>query len=359
MIRPAKLVKAMKPYALADLPRSKFTLALNESRWPPSPKAESAGKLSICKASLYPDPNWQKLRAAIAKVHRLDPESILCGSGSMELIDCTVRAFADSGDVVLGSQYGYLFLGTVCQRAGARLKTVPEQDYTVSVDALLKAANAKTRIVFICNPGNPTGTRIDYEEIARLRDGLPRETLLVIDQAYAEYDGLDHSKVFALAERGDTVILRTFSKAYALAGIRVGWGVFPAAIVTEVRKLLNPNNVTSVSQAIAVAAMRDQKHMKSNVFQAATAREYISRHLLDCGFALPRSYANFVLVPFADAETAQLAESALKSGGLPPRNMAGYGLAHCLRITLGDVRAMARVKTILQKLVQKSNGKRR
>lgn len=334
MIRPVPSVAAMQPYALADTGAGLVSLAQNESLRPPSPAAQAAGREALGQGAAYPDPDWHALREAIADAHGLDPRAILCGAGSMELIGALVRAFATAGDEVLAPEYGYIYLATACRQAGCAYRTAPEAGFTVSVDALLGAVGPATRIVFVCNPGNPTGTRIPNAELLRLREGLPRDVMLAIDQAYGEFDDQDPAGVLALVGRGDTCILRSFSKAHGLAGARCGWGVFPPAIGGELRKLLNPNNIPAVSQAMAAASMRDRPYMRDTVAGTEAIRgEFVAR-LSAAGFVLPDSHANFVLIPFADAAEAQAVDRELRARGYLLRAMGGYGLGHCLRATV-------------------------
>lgn len=348
MIRPVPSVAAMAPYALADLGvPGMISLAQNESAFGPSPKAIEAGQAALAASSLYPDPDWRDLRRAISHVHDLPPGQILCGAGSMELIGSLIRAFAGPGDEILGSAYGYLFVHTACQQAGAAYVTVPEPELTVDVDLILTAITPRTRIVFLCNPGNPTGTAIANADILRLRADLPDDVLLVLDQAYGEFDPQESASVFALVERGDTVVLRTFSKAYALAAARVGWGLFPTSIALQTRKLMNPNNVSAVSQAMAAASLRDTAHMEGIVTKTAAIRDRFAADLRDAGFAPPVSQTNFVLIPFAASAAAVAADEALRAKGLLLRRMGGYGLPHALRATIGPAEVMARVIRIL------------
>ena len=348
MIGPVANVAAMAPYALADAcAPGMISLAQNESAFAPSPLALAAGVQALKDGALYPDPDWRDLRGAIAGAHGLRAERILCGAGSMELIGALIRAYAGPGDCVLGTAHGYLFVATACGQAGADYVTGPAPGLRVDVDALLDAVTPATRIVFLCNPGNPTGTRIENAEILQLRAGLPEDVILAVDQAYGEFDDQPPGPVFALADQGNTVVLRTFSKAYALAGARVGWGLFPEAIATQTRKLLNPNNVAAASQVMAAAAMRDQGHMQGIVAATAAIRGEFSRALTEAGFAIPESHANFVLIPFADAATADAADKALRAGGLLVRAMGGYGLPQCLRATVGAAEAMRDVARIL------------
>lgn len=344
MIAPKPHIAAMAPYALADLtlPAGKrpVSLAQNESALAPSPKALAAARDALAAARLYPDPDWTVLRAAIARVHGLDPERILCGAGSMELIAGLLRCYAGPGDRVLSSRYGYAFFRTAALAAGADYVTAPEDDFTVSVDALLAAAGPATRVVCLANPGNPTGTRIPRREVARLRDGLDDGILLLIDEAYGEFADGPGEATFDLVARGDTVVLRSFSKAYGLAGLRAGWGVFPPAIAAELRKLLSPNNVSAVTQAAAAAAMDDQAHMLTVRDETAARRDAFAEHARRLGLRVPASHTNFVLLRFADAAAAARADRSLRAEGVLLRGMAGYGLADCLRATIGGAAQM-------------------
>jgi len=344
-------IARMAPYALADLatPPGKplAQLAQNESGLAPSPAALEAARLALGDARLYPDPDWRDLRAAIAEVHGLDPAGILCGAGSMELIQALAMAWLGPGRHALTTAYGYLFFRSAAMQAGSRTDLAPETDLAVDVDALLAAASPRTAVVFVANPGNPTGTWIDREAVLRLRDGLREDILLVIDEAYGEFADAPGETMFDLVARGDTVVLRTFSKAYGLAGMRVGWGLFPAAVAAEVRKVLNPNNLAAPSQAAATAAMRDQAHMRKIRDQTATRRDRFAAALRQLGLAVPGSHTNFVLARFDSAAAAASAVAALRAEGVLTRAMGGYGLPDCLRITIGGQDEMDRARDLL------------
>jgi histidinol-phosphate aminotransferase len=351
MIKPNAHIASMAPYGLTDLtvPAGKplISLAQNESALPPSPHALAAGRAALSSARLYSDPNWTDLRRAIAAVHGLAPERILCGAGSMELIACLLRCYAGPGRRVLSSQYGYAFFRTATLAAGAEFVAAPEHDFTVSVDGLLAAVDRTTRIVCLANPGNPTGTRIARSELVRLRDRLDDHILLLIDEAYGEFtDGPDQS-TFDLVSRGNAVVLRTFSKAYGLAGLRVGWGVFPGPVAGELRKLLNPNNVSAVSQAAATAAMNDQDHRSAVCAETAGRRDRFVARVRQLGLRVPQSHTNFALLRFADAAAAARADRMLRAEGILLRAMAGYGLADCLRATIADEADMDLAATVL------------
>ena len=348
MIRAVPDIARMAPYPLAsDMPPDAISLAQNEAAFPPSPLALAAGRAALVQAHAYPDPDWNELRSAIASIFRVSVEQILCGAGSMELIGCLIRAFAGRGDEVIGSNFGYLFVATACEQAGASYRCVDEVDYCVQVQAMAQAVTPETRMVFLCNPGNPTGTNIANSDIVWLRDSLPDDILLVIDQAYAEFDEQDPKAVFELVARGNCVVLRTFSKAYALASVRAGWGLFPPAVAEEIRKLLNPNNISIVSQAMAVAAMRDQAHMLDIVRRTARIRDQCRERLLRAGYPIPQSHTNFLLIPFASPDAARLGDQALREAGFLLRGMSGYGLAHCLRATIIAQEPMERMTDIL------------
>ncbi len=344
MIGPNSHVAAMEPYVLADLsgPAGKplISLAQNESAMPPSPQVMIAGSKAFESAQLYPDPEWTKLRAAIAQVHAIAPDHILCGAGSMELIACLARCYAGPGSRVLSSQYGYGFFRTAALAAGADYDRAPEHDLTVSVDELLAAVRAGTRMVFVANPGNPTGTRIGYGELVRLRDGLDDDIPLVIDEAYGEFADMPGEATFDLVERGNTVVLRSFSKAYGLAGLRVGWGLFPPAVADQMRKLLHPNNISVAGQVGATAAMMDQPYMRATRAEVARIRDSFARRLRNLGLVVPDSFTNFVLIRFPDADAAQRADRTLRAEGIIMRGMTGYGLPDCLRATIGGAAHM-------------------
>lgn len=351
MITPRTDVAKLAPYALADLSVPEgvplISLAQNESALPPSPLAIAAGQAALSDAALYPDPEWTDLRASISDVHGVSADAILCGSGSMELIWAIFQAFAGPGNNVLSTAHAYALFQTATRASGAVYRTAPEPGLSVCVDALLDATDRSTRIVAVANPGNPTGTRIPNLEIRRLRSGLPNDVLLVVDEAYGEFaDHLD-TPLFDLADRGDTVVLRTFSKAYGLAGQRIGWGVFPPTVGTQVRKLMNPNNVNAVSQAMAAAAMTDQAYMRQTVRHTTEMRDRFCADLAKLNLAGPQSQTNFALIPFADPGEAGEVDQALRKVGLLMRGMAGYGLGHCLRATIAAEGAMEAAIAVL------------
>ncbi|WP_292562645.1 histidinol-phosphate transaminase [Mesorhizobium sp.] len=344
-------IEAMSAFALANFGGyDRPTLAQNESAFPPSPKAIEAGRDAVARSHLYPDPDWTLLREAIAKTYGVERDLVLCGAGSMELIACTIAAFAGPGAEVLGTDYAYNFAASAAARVGATYVKAQERGFEVSVDTILAALTPQTRIVFVCNPGNPTGTRIKNAELLRLRAALPGDVLLMIDQAYGEFDHQDPQAVFALAGRGDTVVLRSLSKAYGLAGARVGWGLFAPQIAAEVRKMQNSNQVSTVSLAMAVAAVEDQAHMRATVARTSDIRDRFAQGLRAAGYEVPESRTNFVLVRFAGTAAAAAADNALRGADIFVRGLGGYGLTDCLRITIGPQDVMDRTLRALTAL---------
>lgn len=344
--RPVPQLAGVAPYPLADLTAGLTSLAQNESACPPSPAALAAARGAIGGATLYPDPDCTDLCAAIAGVHGLPAGDVLCGAGSMDLIAAIARAYLAPGDAALMPAHGYLFFATAARLAGAAVDRAPEAALTVDVAALLDRVTPATRVVFLANPGNPTGTRIGRDDILALRDGLPGDVLLVVDEAYAEF--APPAPVFDLVARGDTVVLRSFSKAYGLAGLRAGWGLFPPAIRAEVQKCMPPNALSAPAQAAAAAAMRDQAWMRATVATTAARRDAFRDRLRALGLEVPPSHTNFALIGFGDAPTAARADAALRAGGILLRGMAGYGLPDRLRATVGAEADMDRAADILR-----------
>lgn len=360
MITPAPHIAAMSPYALADLraPQGKqlVSLSQNESLRPPCPAAVSAAAKAMQAAHLYPDPDWQDLRLALSEVHGIAVEGILCGNGSMELIACLTQAFCDENSAVLAPVHAYPFFKTATHLARARYDTAPEVAGRVCVDHLLAAVQPDTRIVFVANPGNPTGTRLANTELRRLRDGLRGDILLVIDEAYGEFADHMDGPVFDLVARGDTVILRTLSKAYGLAGLRVGWGLFPAAVATQVRKVMNPNTISVPGQAAAVAAVMDQPYMRETCALTAHLRDTQIERLRAVGFDVPESFTNFALIRLATPDTAQSADRALRAEGVFLRAQGGAGLPDCLRMTIGAAEDLTLAADVLQDWAQRNGS---
>ena len=344
MTTPLPHIAAMAPYALSQMTAPEGTrlvsLSQNESFRPPSPHVLEAAIQSIADTALYPDPDWTNLRSGLAALHGIPVDTILCGSGSLDLIACIARAFAGPGRAVLAPEHAYPFFRSAAQMAGARFDTAPETDATVSVDALLKATQPDTQIVFVANPGNPTGTRVPRSELVRLRRGLRDDILLVIDEAYGEFADRFGERHFDLVQEGATVVLRTFSKAYGMAGFRVGWGTFPPDVSAEVRKVMNPNNISMPAQVAACAALEDIAYMEETCRFIEQARDQAALTLSNAGFRVIPSHTNFLLIDLETTAKAQSADAALRARGIFLRGQSGAGLPQMLRLTIGPADAM-------------------
>ena len=335
----------MAPYTLPDLSVpdgvEAIVLAQNEHAFPPSEKVRQAVNDAMATGQLYPSDDWDELRAAISAVHELDVDNIVCGAGSMELMSGLMLAYLSPADRMLMTEYGYLFMRTLAKLVGTSVDVAPETDYRVDVDRLLESLQPRTRLVFVVNPGNPSGSVIHNDEIRRLRAALPGDVLLLVDEAYAEYvDAGFHEPIFDLVDSGNTIVTRTFSKIYGLAGARVGWGYFPAEVREQLRKVINPSSVSSLSQAAATAAMSDQAHALEASRAIARQREFLSVAIGDLGLKVVPSQTNFILVDFVTPQQAGSAFDFLRLHGLVVRPMAGYGLPACLRITIGSAEHM-------------------
>jgi histidinol-phosphate aminotransferase len=226
---------------------------------------------------------------------------------------------------------------------GATPVEVPERERTTDVDAILAACNRRTRLVFIANPNNPTGTMIAQAELARLADGLPKQAILVLDGAYAEYvEGYDAGRALIEA-RENVVMTRTFSKIYGLGGLRIGWGYGPQHIIEVLNRIRGPFNLSTTQLEVAEAAVRDQDWVAKCRSENSRMRAWLAEALAELGVPSDTSTANFVLARFADAAEAEACDAYLKSQGLIVRQVTGYKLPHCLRITVGDESSCRRV----------------
>jgi histidinol-phosphate aminotransferase len=314
-------------------------LASNEGALGPSPKAVAAVHEAAGDMHRYADGDCSKLRAAIAEQHGLEFERIVCGSGSDEMIYHLCRAYAGPGDEVLHSAHGFAMYPIYATAAGATAVAAPERDITADVDALLARVTERTKLLFIANPNNPTGTYLDGDELARLRNGLPDHILLVVDSAYAEYVSRnDYDSGRDMVRAGDNVVmLRTFSKIYALGGIRLGWAYCPDAVVDIINRIRSPFNVSCTAQAAGLAAMMDTEFVTKSRIHNDTWLAWLTEQLRGLDLTVPDSFGNFVLVRFPETpgRDAETADAFLKSRGIIVRRMAGYGLPDALRITIG------------------------
>ena len=322
-------------------------LASNESALGPSPKAIAAYRALAEDIHRYPDGSAAELRAALGRHHGLDPDRIVCGNGSDELIGLLLRCYAGPGTEVLYSRHGFLMYPIGALAVGATPVAVPEKALTADVDAILARVTERTRLVFVANPNNPTGTYLSAEEMARLHAGLPANVVLAIDAAYAEFvNRNDYEPGIGLVNRAENVVmLRTFSKIYALAGLRLGWAYCPPAIADVMNRVRGPFNVTAPALAAGVAAIEDIGALARARAHNDRWLPWLTERLAALGLPLTASVANCVLPQFPDdpKHNADAAFAFLQSRGILTRKMGAYGLPQHLRITIGTGEEMETV----------------
>ncbi|WP_300513561.1 histidinol-phosphate transaminase [Aliiroseovarius sp.] len=322
-------------------------LSSNENPFGPSDKAMDAFRRASHDLHRYPNTHHTSLRTAIADQHGLDVDRIICGVGSDEIIAFLCQAYAGVGDEVIYTEHGFSMYRISALAAGATPVMVGETDRVVDVDKILAGCTRRTRLVFIANPGNPTGTMVNASELKRLADSLPGKVLLVLDGAYAEFeDGYDGGA--SLVDSHDNVVMtRTFSKAYGLGGLRVGWGYGPAKVIDVLNRIRGPFNLSEPQLATAEAALRDRDHVERCIRENDRLRVWLRESLTGHGLDVDESHANFLLVRFADETEAVACDEALKAEGLIVRRVGGYGFPEALRITVGDESACRRVAHVI------------
>jgi histidinol-phosphate aminotransferase len=342
-LTPRPGVLSIEPYRgglshVAGVART-IKLSSNESAIGPSPLALAALAKFGGEAYRYPDGTSIELRRAIGKRHGLDPARIACGAGSDEIFTLLARLYAGPGDEVLMSEHGFLMFAINAKAVGAVLVTAPEKNLCADVEALLARVTPKTRIVFIANPNNPTGSYLPKAELARLHAGLPQDVLLVIDGAYSEYaTPADFSAGRELAEaHANAVMTRTFSKIYGLAALRLGWAYCAPEIVDALNRVRNPFNVAMTAQIAGIAALDDQKHLEVSRANNERWLPWTAAELKKLGLEVVSSVAHFVMVCFPDqpGKNADAANDFLLERGIIVRKVAAYRLPHSLRITIG------------------------
>ncbi len=317
-------------------------LSSNENPLGPCPSALEAFQ-GATDLHLYPPTDHADLRDAIGAVWGLEPERIICGVGSDEVLQFVTQAYAGPGDEIIHTEHGFSMYPILARMAGARPVKVRETARVVDVDAILDAITPRTRIVLLTNPGNPTGTRLEDAELTRLADGVPDDVILVIDGAYTEYaEGYDGGVSLA-RNRPNVLMTRTFSKIYGLGGLRIGWGYADQAIIDVLNRIRQPFNLSNAQLAAAEAAVRDREWVASCAALNAEQRQRMVKALHQLGLACDESQCNFVLARFADADEAASADEALRADGILVRRVAGYGFPEGLRITVGDAEQTGRV----------------
>lgn len=323
-------------------------LSSNENPLGPSEAATDAFRRASYSLHRYPSSDHAPLRAAIGEVLDLDPARIICGAGSDEIIAFLCQAYAGPDTEVIHTEHGFGMYRINALAAGATPVEVQERERVTDVDALLAACTDKTRLVFMANPNNPTGTMIGAAEVARLAAGLPERALLVLDGAYAEYvEGYDGGA--ALVEARDNVVMtRTFSKIHGLGGLRVGWGYGPSHVIDVLNRIRGPFNVSQAALNAAEAAIRDTAYLAHCRRENARWRVWIADALAEIGVPSDVSCTNFVLARFASPQEASDCNDYLTAQGLLVRPVGSYKLPNCLRITVGDEASCRRVVHVIR-----------
>lgn len=312
-------------------------LSSNENPLQCSPKAKQAFIDEAQHLNLYPDGAHTKLREAIAARYGLDINRIICGNGSDELFQLLGRSFIAPGDEIIQSEYGFLAYGLLAQQQGAKCISAKTSDYVTQVDAIIAAITPKTKVIFLDNPSNPTGTYISFDEVKRLHSAMPANVILVLDAAYAEYvNSNDYSAGLELAAEYENVIMtRTFSKIHGLAALRIGWGYGAQNIIDTMNRVRDPFNLNSAAIAAGVAALNDHEFVAASNAHNSKWLEILGSEFAANGFKAIPSVTNFIMLEFNDEETANSFDEHLKSYGIIVRKIGSYKLSQNLRISIG------------------------
>src|SRR5215471_14159841 len=332
-----------------------FKLSSNETPLGPSENAVAAYRTAGEHLEDYPDGSASALREAIGAVFGLDPERIVCGAGSDDLLNLLARAFLKDGDEAIYTTHGFLVYPIATMGTGAKAIAAAEKDYTANVDAILKAVTPRTKIVFLANPNNPTGTYIPFDEVKRLHKCLPANVLLVLDAAYAEYVQRNdyESGIELVATNNNVVMTRTFSKIYGLAALRLGWLYGPPHVVDAINRIRGPFNVNAAAQAAGIAALEDTAHLETSRAHNDKWLAWLTDEIGKLGLAVTPSAANFVLIHFPETKgkTAKEADGFLTKRGLILRQVGAYKLPNALRMSVGTEEANCLVVQALKEFL--------
>jgi histidinol-phosphate aminotransferase len=329
-------------------------LSSNENPFGASESAKEAFRKAAFGLHRYPSSDHASLRAAIAEIHGVDAGRVICGAGSDEIIAFLCQAYAGPGDEVIHTEHGFAMYRISALANGATPVAVPERERVTDVDAILAACTKNTRLVFVANPNNPTGTMIGNGELARLAQGLPDQVLLVLDGAYAEYVGGYDGGAALVDGRQNVVMTRTFSKLYGLGGLRVGWGYGPQHVIDVLNRIRGPFNLSQAALVTAEAAVRDTAWAEKCRSDNTRLRAWLAEALAEHGVPSDTSTANFILARFASRAEAEACDDFLREQGLIVRRVAGYNLPNCLRITVGDEPSCRQVATAVGQFMRQA-----
>lgn len=326
--------------ARTDGVASPVKLSANENVLGSSPKAQAAYASAALSLQMYPDPRATVVRTAIAERYGLEPERLVFGCGSDEVFSLLCQVFLEPGDNIVQGEYGFAAFAIAAGACQAEVRMAKEPNYRIDVDEMLACVDARTRIIFLANPGNPTGTWIPFSEVERLHEALPPSVLLVLDGAYGEFalDASFNDGVELARRASNVVVTHTFSKLHGLAGLRIGWGYGPLAIVEAYDRIRPPFNTSIPAQLAAVAALGDEDFQRASIDLMEQWRPWLTQQLGGLGLeVVGPSAANFVLVgfPTRPGRTAVEAEAFMAARGLLTRGVGNYGLPDHIRITIG------------------------
>jgi histidinol-phosphate aminotransferase len=320
-----------------------YKLSANETPLGPSPKAIAAFKDSAAHLEDYPEGSSRVLRDAIGKSFGLDPDRLICGAGSDELLNLLAHTYLGAGDEAIMTEHCFLVYPIATMANGAKNIVVPVVDFTTSVDAILAAVTPRTKMVWVANPNNPTGTYVPFDEVKRLQRSLPPHVLLVVDAAYAEYVSRNdyEAGIELVATTENTVMCRTFSKIHGLAALRVGWMYAPGHIIDAVNRIRGPFNVSIPAMQAAIASLADTEYLEKARAHNDQWRGWLAEEIGKLGLKVTPSVANFVLIHFPQEQgkTADDADAFLTKRGLILRALKNYKLPHALRLTVGTEEA--------------------
>ncbi|TRW95714.1 histidinol-phosphate transaminase [Paracoccus sp. M683] len=331
-------------------------LSANENPYGCSPAATAAFQAAAADLHRYPATDHAPLRRAIGEVHGLDPDRIICGVGSDEVLQFVAQAFAGPGDQVITTRHGFAMYPILAHAVGATPVTVDEKDRRIDVDAILAAVNDRTRLVFLANPANPTGTMLTDTELRRLIEGLPQTCLLVHDGAYMEFARPGYRDAGLVDDYPNVVMTRTFSKIHGLGGLRIGWGYARRQVIDVLNRIRQPFNLSNAQMAAAEAAIRDTDFTARCAAENDRWRRWMRDQLVQMGLDCDESHANFLLLRLAGSEQARACDAALREAGIIVRPVASYDLPEGLRITVGDEAGCRRVIAAISDFMATQRG---
>ena len=334
-----------------------FKLSSNETPLGPSPKAVAAYRAVAEHLEDYPDGASTALREAIGRAFGLDPDRIVCGAGSDDLLNLISDAYLSDGDEATSTTHGFLIYPIVTLGSGATPVVAAEKNHTADVDAMIAALSERTKVVFLANPNNPTGTYVPFDEVKRLHRALPPHVLLVLDAAYADYVRRNdyEAGIELVATCENVVMCRTFSKIHGLAALRLGWLYGPEHVVDALNRIRGPFNVNSAAIAAGIAAIQDTAHVETSRAHNDKWLGWLQDEIRKLGLEVTPSIANFVLIHFPDTpgRTAEDADAFLTQRGLILRRVAAYKLPNALRMTVGSEEANRLVVAALAEFVSR------